>query len=114
MSNLVIGWNYQNDMLVTLSGLQSSTAAASSYINSSTGVTAKVWNGLSTGSTGTVLKSLNLPYSTGSNGVYRGIVQSTDATWTIGGRGFVQVIVNHSGLNGDFRQHYRVQTRGTT
>jgi len=114
MSNLVIGWDYHNDMVVTLASLQSSTAAGSSYINSSTGVTAKVWNGLSTGSTGTVLKSLNLPYLAASNGKYQGIVQSTDASWKIGGRGFVQVIVSHSGLNGDFRQHYRVQTRGTT
>lgn len=114
MSNLIVGWDYKNDMVVTLSGLQSSTAASGTYINSSTGVTATIWNGLSTGSTGVALTTLNLPYVAASNGKYLGIVQSTAANWKLGGRGVVQVTVKSGAMDADFRQHYRVQTRGTT
>jgi len=109
-------WYYQNDMTVTLSGLQSSTNT-STYITSSTGVTAHIWKTLTTASTANRITTaaVNLAYLSGTNGNYRGIFQSTAysaITSTV--RGMAIITVNHSGLNGEWRVGFRGEQRGST
>jgi len=69
-------WWIGNDMLVTLSGLQSSTQGSTSYLTSSTGVSCHVWKVLTTASTANRLNTaaINLPYVTASNGNYRVVI----------------------------------------
>lgn len=115
MSNLQVTWYPNNDMRVRLDTLQSSTMASGTYLNGSTNVTAAVWSGRST-STGVLVKSATLTYTTGSNGRYDHIFQSTDTAAKLlnGGRGFVVTSVHHLGLDGEFRQEFIVHYRGTT
>ena len=114
MSNLQVTWYPNNDMRVRLDGLQSSTMGTGTYLNTSTNVTAAVWSGRST-STGTLVKTGALVYTVGSNGRYDRIFQSTETSaLKTGGRGFVIASVHHLGLDGEFRQEFNVQFRGTT
>lgn len=103
-------WWIGNDMLVSLTGLVSSTDTTS-YINSSTGVTLRVWPTNSTGSTGDIEVEANMPYVTGSSGTYQVVVQSSAHNLAVGSVGMMQVMVSHGGLDGDWRPPIRVDYR---
>ncbi len=111
-----------NDWMVTLSGLQSSTADSTSYINSSTGVTCRVYaDSGGVASTGTdVLPSsstaaFGLSYLTGTNGNYRKVIGSTESTaLTVGSWYWAIVTVAHSGSNGEWRNKFKFVRRGST
>lgn len=109
-------WFTNNDMLVSLSGLRSSTAVSTGWLNSSTGVTVDIWNARTTGSTANLLvDNLNMPYVTGSNGNYRVAIQSTAVTPNIisTSAGMAIVTVAHSGLDAEWRVLWRAAFRGT-
>jgi hypothetical protein len=115
MANLSIHWGINNDMAVILSELRSSTMAAGVYLNNSAGVTSDLWKATSTGTVGNrILTGRSLNYLAGSNGTYRCVIQSTDHTMTLGTRGMVVVTLSSGGLNGEWRQLFNVQPRGTT
>ena len=110
-------WFVNNDMIVQLSNFKSSTA--STYINSSTGVSCHVWKGFTTASTDNRLTTAaaTLTYATGTNGTYRRAFQSTGTvgagiTSTV--RGMAIITVDHSGLDAEFRVRFRGEFRGTT
>jgi hypothetical protein len=108
-------WFDNNDMMVMLDAVKSSTMSASSYLNSSTGLSYQVWKATSTSSTANrLIAATNLPYVTGTNGRYRATVQSTAATITTTQRGMVIFTLSHSGLNGEWRLHWRGEYRRTT
>lgn len=108
-------WFLNNDMVITLSGLRSSTMAASSYLNSSTNVNVSVWKTLSTSaSTNRIITARNMGYVSASNGNYRAVAQSTEHSMTISNRGLAIITVNHSGLNGEWRVKFPVEERRTT
>jgi len=108
-------WFDNNDMLVQLDAVKSSTMTASSYLNSSTGLTYQVWKGISTASTANrLVAATNLPYVSASDGRYRAVVQSTAAAITTTQRGMVIFTLSHSGLNGEWRLHWRGEYRRTT
>ena len=109
-------WFVQNDMICSLSGVRSSTMASTAYLNSSTGVTVSVWDGLSTASTtNRVINARNLGYVAASNGNYRGVMQSTESTKLgIGENGLAIFTLVHSGLNGHWRLPFRVDYRVST
>lgn len=108
-------WFLNNDMVITLSGLRSSTMAASSYLNSSTNVSVTVWKALSTAaSTNRIIAARNMGYVAASNGNYRAVGQSTEHSMSVGTRGIAIITVNHSGLNGEWRVKFPVEERRTT
>lgn len=109
-------WLVNNDKLVTLTGVRSSTMASTAYLNSSTNVTVSVWKALTTGSTADRLVNARvMSYITASNGNYRATVQSTEATSIVEGtKGLLVFTVAHSGLNAEWRAPFLGQYRRTT
>lgn len=109
-------WYLNNDVVLTLSSLRSSTMASTAYLNSSTNVTVTVWKALSTASTANrVVNARVMSYVTASNGNYRAVVQSTESTGiTEGLQGLAIFKVAHQGLNGEWRVPFRGQFRRTT
>ncbi len=108
-------WFANNDMRVRLDSLQSSTMASTAYLNSSTGVSVDIWQALSTGTTGDrVVTGTNMPYSTGSNGRYEAVIQSTVHSMAVGTVGMAVITVDHSGLDGEWRRKFRVDYRRST
>ena len=113
-------WFKGSDMLVTYSGLISSTASSTAagsteFIASSTGVTLNVWGARTSGSTSdNVVANKNVPYVAGSDGKYQCVVQSTAHSMARGTNGFIDVVVDHSGLDDRRRIPFRVEWRGTT
>lgn len=110
-------WWLGNDIVVQVSGFKSSTA--STYINGTTGISCHVWKVTSTASTTNRLTTAAqaLTYVSGSNGNYRAVFQSTSAvntaiTTTV--RGMIVISAAHSGLNAQWRPHYRGEYRGST
>lgn len=108
-------WYTGNDMVVQLTGLQSSTDTTS-YINSSTGVSCDVWTTVSTSSTANLLlNDKNLSYTTGSNGNYAYVAHSTDtSTITSTMRGVAVITVNHAGMDAEWRVRWRGEKRSET
>lgn len=108
-------WFSGNDMRVRLDKLQSSTMGSTGYLNSSTGVTCVIWKSVTTGSTSNIaVASQNMPYMTGSNGRYDVTIESTEHGMSNGTKGFAQIVLSHSGLDGEWRANFWVKTRGTT
>lgn len=115
-------WLINNDLLLSVSGVRSSTMAASSYLNNSTRLTVTVWRssgaGVDATTTNTTYRIINarvLSYVTASNGNYQTVAQSTEST-AIGAntRGLAIFTLNHSGLNAEWRVPFRGQYRRTT
>jgi hypothetical protein len=108
-------WFLNNDMLVQLSDLRSSTASSTGpYINSSTGVTVTIYPTQSTLSTPTV-SGVQMAYVGGTNGIYRYAAQHTAfGSYEEENKGMAIVSVAHSGLDGEFRAPFRVEYRGST
>ena len=106
-------WYENNDMLITLSGLKSSTMTSTQYLNSSTGVTANVWETFSTTSTtNQVMANANMTYVSGTNGNYRVVTQSSAASALVDADFGVAIItVDHAGLDGEWRVRFRVEHR---
>lgn len=112
-------WFRNNDILLTLAGLRSSTMASGTYLNSSTRLTVSVWKASSTvASTNRVVNAQNVPYTTGTtngaNGTYQTVVQSTQQTMTAGTPGMAIFVLSHLGLNGEWRVPFHVEYRGST
>lgn len=107
-------WFYRNDMALSLSGLQSSTMSSTSYVNNSTNVTASVWRVLTTASSAAVITNRRLVYRAGTNGAYRGIVQSTEHSMSTGTRGLAIISVHHLGIDAEWRVPFLVEPRRTT
>lgn len=108
-----------NDMLLTLAGLRSSTMASGTYLNSSTRLTVSVWKAGSTqSSTNRLVTAQNVPYTTattnGVKGTYQTVVQSTQAVMTVGTAGMAIFVLNHLGLDGEWRVPFHVEYRGAT
>lgn len=107
-------WYTNNDMVVSLNGLQSSTAS-SAYINNSTAVTVTVWRTISTASLADrLVNAVPMSYVNASNGHYRYTAQSTGVVPTLGDRGMAIVRVAHAGLDGEWRAYFRAERRGAT
>ena len=115
-------WYVNNDILLSMSGLRSSTMAASSYLNSSTRLTVTVWRssgaGVDATTTNVTYRLINgrvMTYVTASDGNYRAVAQSTEST-AIGSntRGLAIFTLNHLGLNAEWRVPFRGQYRRTT
>ena len=109
-------WFVQNDMLASLSSVRSSTMASTAYLNSSTGITVSIWDGLSTASTtNRIVNARNLGYVAASNGNYRGVIQSTESTRLgVGESGLAIFTLAHSGLNAHWRLPFRADYRQTS
>lgn len=115
-------WYINNDVLLSLSGVRSSTMAASSYLNSSTNVRVTVWrssasnaDATTTDTTYRVINARVLSYVTASDGNYRTVAQSTETTAISRlTRGLAIFTLNHSGLNAEWRVPFRGQERRTT
>jgi len=109
-------WYIGNDMTCELAGVRSSTMGSTQYLNSSTGMRVSIWDGLTTASpSAVVVNNRAMTYVVGSNGGYRAIVQSTEATaLTLTERGLAVYTLNQAGLNALWRLPFRVENRGTT
>ena len=108
-------WFTNNDMLVQVANVQSSTMGSTSYLNSSTGVTVTIWNALSTASTAHLMvTATNMPYVSASNGTYRLAIQSTAHTLSSGDVGMAVITLDHSGLDAEWRPVFRVEPRRST
>lgn len=115
MATLSIQWPIHNDMLITLSSVRSSTMAAGTYLNNSAGITCDIWKANSTTSTANrVVTARAMTYVAASNGIYRCTIQSTEHTMTTGLHGLAIATLSTGGLNGEWRGHFVVLTRGTT
>lgn len=110
-------WFVNNDMLVRLDTLKSSTMGSTEYVNSSTGVSCHIWKALTTASTANRLtaSAVNLPYVAASNGRYQVVAESTAyATITSTVRGMAVISASHAGLNGEWRVQFRGEARSET
>lgn len=103
-------WFSGNDMLVALREVRSSTMAAGTFLQSSTGITLHLWKSRSTSSTGNFVLSKNVPYA-GSSGWYQTVVQSTDHSMPVGTVGMGRLVLRNSGLDGEWRPFFRVEYR---
>lgn len=107
-------WYEGNDMLVSLTGVRSSTMASTAYLNSSTGVRVTLYDGPTTGHP-VVINNRNLPYVSATNGTYRAVVQSTESTAFVrGDEGLGVFTLSHSGMNGKWYLSFSAQLRRTT
>lgn len=107
-------WYEGNDMLMGISGIQSSTMASTAYLNSSTGVRLTLYDGPTTGAA-VIFSNRVLNYVAATNGTYRTIVHSTESTaLTRGDEGLGVFTVNHSGLNGKWYLSFSAQLRRTS
>ena len=108
-------WFYNNDMMVTLSGLRTSTMASTAYLNNSTNLSVSVWKALTTAaSTNRIVNARNMPYVAATNGDYRTVVQSTEHSMAVGTQGLAILTLSHLGVNGEWRTLFPVQPRRTT
>lgn len=109
-------WYVNNDLLLQVTGVRSSTMAASSYLNSSTNLRVSVWKTVSTAATtNRLINSRVCSYLAASNGNYRTVAQSTETTAIgVNTRGLAVFTLNHSGLNAEWRLEFRGQYRRTT
>ena len=103
-----------NDMVLRLDNLQSSTMASSAYLTSSTGINYVLWGDRSTATAGDKLSSGNMAYSTQGNGRYQATVSSTAAvTSTMRGMAIVTAETT-AGFTGEWRPHFRAEFRSET
>ena len=109
-------WHVNNDVVLTMSGLRSSTMASTAYLTSSTNLTVTVWKALTTASTlNRLVNARVMSYVTASNGNYRTVVQSTESTAiTAGLQGLAVFRLAHQGLNGEWRMPFQGNYRRTT
>ena len=109
-------WLVNNDNVLTMLGIRSSTMASTAYLNSSTNIKVSVWKALTTASTANrLINQRVMTYIAASNGDYRAVVQSTESTAiTDQLQGLAIVTVNHSGLNGEWRMPFQGNYRRTT
>ena len=118
MAQNQVDWLFNNDMLVTMSGLQTSTMAATEYLNSSTGLTVNIYNAQTTASTSVVHS--NVLYSTlvnSGNGGYQVVVHSTEHSMTRGTKGVAITTLGQaasSASDAEWRVPLLVRDRGTT
>lgn len=107
-------WYEGNDMRITMTGLRSTTMSSTAYLNSSTNLTVTVYDGPTTSATALV-SSRVLSYTTGSNGNYATVVQSTESTaLRRNDEGLAVFVLNHSGLNAKWWLSFGVHLRRTT
>jgi hypothetical protein len=108
-------WFFANDMLLSLASLRTSTMPSTTFLNASTGVLANVWKAITTAaSTNRIVTNRALTYVSGSNGIYRGVVQSTEHSMAVGTVGLSILTVNHLGLNAEWRVPFSVEYRRST
>lgn len=109
-------WHVNNDVVLTMTGLRSSTMASTAYLTSSTNLTVSVWKTLTTASTtNRLVNARTMTYVTASNGNYRAVVQSTESTAiTAGLQGLAIFKLTHQGLNGEWRMPFQGNYRRTT
>lgn len=108
-------WFANNDMVVQVANVRSSTMSSTAYLNSSTGITCAVWKALTTASTSNrVVNATNMPYSTGTNGTYKLTIQSTAHTMSTGTAGMAVITLTHSGLDAEWRPQFVVSRRRST
>ncbi len=115
MAHTQVDWLFNNDMLVTVSGVRTSTMTSTEYLNSSTGITVDIYNAQTTGST-SVAQS-NVAYSTmvnSGNGGYDVVVQSTAHSMASNSLGMAIITLNHSGVDAEWRLRCVVHERGST
>jgi len=103
-------WFVGTDMRVQLASLRSSTMATGTYLNNSTGVTAKVWRALSTASTADMVYSAALTATTAATGTYGLVVHSTDHQMPRRTVGMVVLTVRSGGFDREWRPVFRVDT----
>ena len=106
-------WFQNNDMLVTLSGLRTSTMASTAYLNGSTNVRLSVWSSQSTVGT-PIVSAQSMPYVAGTNGNYRTVVQSTQHNMTYGRSGLARITLSHLGITGEWFAVFFVEHRRAT
>ncbi len=110
-------WYIHNDILITLTGLQSSTMGTGSYLNNSPNVTVSVWKSQTTqSSTNRVLNTFAMTYNPGTNGIYRYVAPTTavPSLQTAALNGMAIISVNHLGLRGEWRVPFQTQYRQTS
>lgn len=107
-------WYEGNDMLLSITGVRSSTMASTAYLNASTGLRVSIWDAPTTNGTALILNRL-LTYVAGTNGLYRATVQSTESTaLQRGDEGLAVFTLSHSGMNGKWWLNFSAQVRRTT
>lgn len=108
-------WFANNDMIVTLVGLRTSTMSSTTWLNGSTNLTCNVWKADSTAaSTNRVITNQNVAYVLGTNGIYRTTIQSTQHNMAVGTAGRAILTLNHLGVNGEWVAPFHVERRATT
>ena len=108
-------WFQNNDMILTLVGLRTSTMSSTTWLNGSTNLLCNVWKADSTAaSTNHVVTNQTVAYVGGTNGNYRTTVQSTQHTMQAGQVGMAILTLNHLGLNAEWRAAFHVERRATT
>lgn len=108
-------WFIGNDMRVRLDGLISSTGGSTGYLNNSTGMVVDIWKVRSTAdfATNRVITAQGMPYVTGTNGRYETAIQSTAHTMPSKTQGLALIRIAHGGLNGEWREGFRIVRRMT-
>lgn len=107
-------WYEGNDMIAALTGLKSSTMGSTAYLNSSTNLKVTLYDGPTTSATA-IISNRVLAYTTGTNGNYRTVIQSTESTaLQRGDEGLAVFVLNHSGLNGKWWLNFATHLRRTT
>ena len=108
-------WYTGNDMRVRLAGLISTTGGSTGYINNSTGVFVDIWKSRSTDDfiNDRIITNTRMPYVAGTNGNYEVAIQSTGYTMAQGTHGMAVIRARHGGLNGEWREGFRVVRRMT-
>lgn len=107
-------WYINNDMVVSLSNLQSSTMASGTYLNSSLNVKCAIWKAATTGTlSDRLVNQAAMGYVAGSAGQYRFVAQSTAfSALTNGKQGLAIITVSETGLDGEWRVPFNVEYRG--
>lgn len=118
MAQNQVDWLFNNDMLVTMRGLQTSTMAATEYLDSSTGLTVNVYDAQTTASTS--VAHSNIVYSTlvnSGDGGYQVVIHSTDHGMTRGTKGIAITTLGQaasSASDAEWRVGFLVKDRGAT
>ena len=116
MAHPQVSWLLNNDMLVKLSGVQTSTMSTSEYLNSSTGFTVNVYDAPTTASTS--VAHSNVVYSTlvnSGNGGYQVVINSTDHSMAKGIKGIAITTLGQSASSAsdaEWRVGFVVRERG--
>jgi hypothetical protein len=108
-------WFHNNDMVIRVSAVRSSTMTSGTFLQNSTGMSVDVWSALTTASTASlVVSALNVPYhTTSSSGRYEVVIQSSAHSMSKGTVGFADITLDHSGLDAEWRPKFRLDYRRT-